>query len=364
MKKNIDVLKIDKYMTIESVDESGLAWLDPTRKPFKLVGFNYFEQDKVFRRFPLTPDPVLPEGVEALCNHTAGGQIKFRTDSCRIAVKVKLPSRSEMDHMPNTGNSGFDLYLGDNANNLTLVGVTRFGVDDESYTYEFNELEVKAMREFVLNFPLYNGVKEVSIGLEEDASLAPPSPFVDDRRIVIYGTSIAHGGCASRPGMCYSNILSRKLNRPFINLAFSGNGRGEPEVAQHISRIEDVSMFILDYEANCGSADKLAETLPEFIRIIREKHPEVPLLVVSKVAFAREVFNPSAKAYREACKKIEIENVERCQTAGDKNIHFIDAEFFQGEDFWECTVDGVHPTDLGFYRMAENLLPEIEKRLK
>ena len=358
MSGKIDVLKIDKNMTIESVDENGLIWLNPNQEPFKLIGFNWFEQDKVYRRFPLNPDPVLPEGVESLSNCTAGGQIKFKSDSCRIAVKVKLRNRGAMDHMPNTGSSGFDLYIGNH-----FYEVARCGVDDEAFTYEFQELESSAMRDFTLNFPLYNGVEEFSIALDKDASLTAPDPFVDERPIIVYGTSIAQGGCASHPGMCYSNILSRKLNRPFINLAFSGSGKGEPEVAKHIADIKDPAMFILDYEANCVSEESLAETLPEFIRILREKYPTIPILVVSKVAYARELFSKKLKDYRENCKKIEIDNVKRCQDAGDKNIYFIDAETFQGEDFWECTVDGVHPTDLGFYRMAENLLPEIEKRL-
>lgn len=357
MSSKIDVLKIDKNMTIEAVDENGLVWLNPTQEPFKLIGFNWFERDKVYRRFPVNPNPVIPERVEALSNCTAGGQVKFRSDSRRIAVKVKLPNRGAMDHMPNTGSSGFDLYI-----DKFFYGVARGGVDDESFTYEFPILEDSVMRDFTLNFPLYNGVVEFSIALAKDASLAAPTPFIDERPIIVYGTSIAQGGCASRPGMCYSNILSRKLNRPFINLGFSGNGKGEPEVATHIADIKNPAMFILDYEANV-SPELMAETLPGFIRILRGKHPAVPVLVVSKVAYAREVFDKEMKKHREGSKKIEMDNVKRCQDAGDKNIHFIDAETFQGEDFWECTVDGVHPTDLGFYRMAENLLPEIEKRL-
>jgi lysophospholipase L1-like esterase len=358
MSGEIDVLKIDKNMTIESVDENGLVWLNPNQEPFKLVGFNWFEQDKVYRRFPVSPYPVLPENVERLCNCTAGGQVKFRSDSRRIAVKVKLPQPGAMDHMPDTGSSGFDVYI-DNF----FYAVTRCASNDSTFDYEFPVLESSAMRDFTLNFPLYNGVAEFSIALDKDASLGAPTPFSDERPIIVYGTSIAQGGCASRPGMCYSNILSRKLNRPFINLGFSGNGKGEPEVAKHVADIKDPAMFILDYEANCVSVEKLAETLPEFIRILRDKHPSVPILVVSKVAYAREVFDGKLKKGREDCKKVEMENVERCRAAGDKNIYFIDAETFQGEDFWECTVDGVHPTDLGFYRMAENLLPEIEKRL-
>jgi hypothetical protein len=360
MSKEINALKLDKNMMVEAVDENGLVWLNPNQTPFKLIGFYCFEQDKVYRRFPVNPDPVLPDGVEALSNHTAGGQIKFRTDSKRIAVKVKLLSPPGMDHMPDTGSSGFDIYAGE-PGRQTFCGVNRLVPRGTDYTHEFVFPE-SLMREITLNFPLYNGVEKLSLGLDENAAIAAPTPFVNDSPIVVYGTSIAQGGCASRPGMCYSNILSRKLNRPFINLGFSGNGKGEPEVAEHISRIQDPAMFILDYEANV-SPERMAETLPGFIRILREKHPETPMLVVSKVAYAREVFDKGAKKQRENSKKIERDIVEKLQAAGDKNIYFVDAEFFQGEDFWECTVDGAHPTDLGFYRMAENLLPEIEKRL-
>ncbi len=357
MSDKIDVLKIDKNMAINSLDASGLVWLDPSQKPFKLIGFNWFEQDKVYRRFPVNPDPSLPEAVEKLSNFTAGGQIKFRTDSKRIAIKVKLLSCSMMDNMANTGSNGFDLYIGQ-----VFYSTARGQINEETFVYEFPELESSSVREFTLNFPLYNGVEELSIALEQGASLAAPAPFVDDRPIIVYGTSIAQGGCAARPGMCYTNILSRKLNRPFINLAFSGSGKGEPEVAEHIANINNPAMFILDYEPNV-LANRMAETLPGFINILRRKHPLIPILVVSNVPYTRELFCKRVKKNREDCKRIEQENVKRCQAAGDNNIYFVDAESFQGEDFWECTVDGIHPTDLGFYRMAENFLPQIEKIL-
>lgn len=360
MSNEINALKLDKNMTVETVDENGLIWLNPDQPPFKLIGFYWFEQDKVYRRFPVNPDPVLPEAVDALSNCTAGGQIKFKTDSKRIAVKVKLPSPPAMDHMPDTGSSGFDIYAGQ-PGRQTFCGVIRLVPRSADYTHEFVFPE-NIMREVTLNFPLYNGVEKLSVGLDADAAIAAPAPFANDSPIVVYGTSIAQGGCASRPSMCYSNILSRKLNRPFINLGFSGNGKGEPEVAEHISRIKNPAMFILDYEANV-SPERMAETLSGFIHILRKKHPVTPILVVSKVAYAREVFDEEPRKQREISKKIEHDNVEKLRADGDQNIHFIDAESFQGEDFWECTVDGVHPTDLGFYRMAENLLPEIEKRL-
>ena len=363
MNAKIDVLKIDKNMAVEYDDKNSLIWLNANQKPFKTVGFYWFEQDKVYRRFPVNPDPILPENVEALCNHTAGGQVKFKTDSCRIAVKVKLRDLVAMDNMTAISHSGFDLYSSD-SNCQAFIGVTRFGVNEQEYVYEFNRLKTPGVKDFTLNFPLYNGVEELAIGLEENASLDIPTPFADDRPIVIYGTSIVHGACASRPGMCYSNILSRKLNRPFINLGFSGSGKGEPEVAEHIARIENPAMFIIDYEANCVSVEKLAETLPEFINILRASHSETPIVVVSKIPYPQELFDKKERDFRENCKMVQIKTVECFQAAGDKNIYFIDGNCFLGEDFWECSGDSGHPSNLGFYRMAEYLLPEIERILK
>jgi lysophospholipase L1-like esterase len=362
-----DVLNLDKNMTIREADENGLVWYQPYEQPFKLLGFYWFNQDKVYRRFPVNPTPALPEGVEILSNHTAGGQVKFRSNTNRVTLKVKLPDSGKMYHMPATGNSGFDLYVGEPGQEK-FYRIGMFPFDAKEYTVEVFDCDDNAMRNFTINFPLYNGVEEVQIGLDEGAEVQTPAPFTDDRPIIVYGTSITQGGCASKPGACYTNTLSRYLNRPFINLGFSGNGRGEPEVAGHIASIENPAMFVLDYEANCVDTETLERTLPEFIRILREKHPETPILVVSKIRYAQEALDDGEQhqkthhkiSYREACKKIEIENVEKCKQAGDKNIYFFDGSNLLGEDYYECSVDGCHPTDMGFYRMAKGLAPVIK----
>src|SRR5690606_22957788 len=104
------------------------------------------------------------------------------------------------------------------------------------------------MRMITLNFPLYQGVQEIEIGLSPDAQLIAPTPYIDDRKVIVYGTSITQGGCAARPGMSYTNILSRMINYEFINLGFSGNGQGEPELSHIISQIERPALLVLDYE--------------------------------------------------------------------------------------------------------------------
>ena len=48
--------------------------------------------------------------------------------------------------------------------------------------------------------------------------------------------------------------------------------------------------------------------------------------------------------------------VEIC-AAGDKQLYFLDGSDFLGKDYSECSADGAHPNDLGFYRIAEALEP-------
>ncbi len=218
--------------------------------------------------------------------------------------------------------------------------------------------------EFTLNFPLFNGVHEILIGLNRDASVRPPPAYRLDQPVVVYGTSITHGGCASRPGSCYTNILSRRLNVPFINLGFSGSGKGEPEVAKAVASIRDPSLFVLDYEGNSG-LEGLQQTLANFIAILRAKHKRIPILVVSKIRFAQEALKsePELQRSREMCKAFQKGMVMKLRAAGDTHLHFVDGSTLLGKNYHECAVDGVHPTDQGFFKMADGLQPVLEKLL-
>jgi hypothetical protein len=207
-------------------------------------------------------------------------------------------------------------------------------------------------------------VEDVLIGLGEGASLRSPPRYRLERPVVVYGTSITQGGCASRPGACHTNILSRGLNVPFINLGFTGSGRGEPEVAQSVASVRDPALFVLDYEAN-SNLDGLTQSMPDFIGILRNQHREVPILVVSKIRYAQEALKsePDTLRSREACKAFQRHLVQKLRAAGDRHIHFLDGSRLLGRDFHECSVDGAHPTDLGFFRMADGLGPAIAKLL-
>ncbi|WJH35520.1 hypothetical protein N6H14_05760 [Paenibacillus sp. CC-CFT747] len=164
--------------------------------------------------------------------------------------------------------------------------------------------------------------------------------------------------------MAYPNILSRRIPLEFINLGFSGNGKGEPEVAEIVSKIEDPACMVIDYEGNCVSTELFRKTLPEFIRIYREAHPVTPILVVSRIRYAREELTPHLYETRMERKRLEKSLVNELREQGDLNLYFFDGSGSLGDgDYFECTVDGTHPTDLGFLRMADALEPVLKTLL-
>ncbi|MGG1552211.1 SGNH/GDSL hydrolase family protein [Paenibacillus ferrarius] len=349
-------------MKIEEVQDEGLDWHSPLKAPFRIDGFAWLADEGKYRRLPVAPEHPLPSAVDSLANCTAGGKIRFRTNSAKLSIRVKLTGPGNMYHMPATGQCGFDCYLGEPGEEQFWT-TARFDHTKDAYEASFYSWDEK--REFCVNlyFPLYQGVEEVWIGLEPDAELSAAPALASDKPVVLYGTSILQGGCASRPGMAYPNILSRMLPMTFVNLGFSGNGKGEPEVARTIADIADPAMFVLDYEANV-TPEGMADTLPGFIGILRERHPETPILVISKIRYSKERFDPQVLHLHEIRRDIQRGTVERLQSAGDRNLHFFDGSLLLGDDFSDCTVDGVHPTDLGFQRMAQSLEPTFRTLLQ
>jgi hypothetical protein len=359
----VPIHQLDPHMRLNNEGEAGLRWHVPTEAPFQLSGFAWFEQDGKYRRMPLAPSAPLPHAVDKLANCTAGGQIRFRTDSAKLSVKVRLSAIANMNHMPATGQCGFDCYI-DIQGKTRYHNTTKYDHRLQEYESMLIDLKRRESRTITLYFPLYQGVEEVRVGLEPGAEIEAPPPFAGDKRVIVYGTSITQGGCANRPGMAYTNIMSRRIPLEFINLGFSGNGRGEPEVAQVISEIPRPACLVLDYEANCPSPQKYEQTVPEFIRIYRAKHPGVPILVVSKIRLGREWLDEDLLNDRLIRQEIGRRTVAMLNEQGDRDVHFFDGAQLLGDDYEECTVDGAHPTDLGFLRMADGLTPAVEKLLQ
>lgn len=296
-------------------------------------------------------------GIQYLAWCTSGGVIRFASDTSAIALKVKLTSKDDMSHMPRTGSAGFDIYIGKGKCKKFIISAKP---DSNQIEYEavFEGINPnKEMQEWTLNMPLYNGVQELKIGLLPGSKIEKPTPYTIEKPVVFYGSSITQGGCASRPGNSYTHTLCRWLDTNMVNLGFSGSAKGEPEMAELISKI-DMSAFVMDYDHNAPDAKHLQDTHEIFFRIIRDNNPELPVIFVSKPDFDA---NALASAER---RNVICSTYENAVKSGDRNVYFVDGEILFGQnDRDACTVDGCHPNDLGFMRMAENIYPALKRAL-
>jgi hypothetical protein len=265
-----------------------------------------------------------------------------------------------MPHMPASGVSGLDLYVKAGDKWQWLGG----GRPDKSPTDEkrlVGNME-PGRREYLLYLPLYNGVEALEIGVPQEAKLEPATRRPDGLKpIVFYGTSIVQGGCASRPGMAYPAILSRRLGREQINLGFSGSAWSEPEVAQLLAEL-DPAVYVLDPLPNMKE-EWVAPRIEQLVRTLRGAHPTTPIVLVENIAYPDGDFvEPRRERYARANARLH-ETYGRLRRGGDKKLIYVSAKGLLGADT-EGPVDGTHPTDLGFLRMADVIEPALRRALK
>lgn len=349
-----EIAKHDPNMAVEKVVvTNGVQWIDGRIIPIE--GRAFSDVDHFYDRLPGNVTTNVNAGVRAMKHHTAGMQARFSTDSKKLRIKwVPYKEKLAMDHMPATGVSGIDVYVRTPGKKWRYVKTGR--ISNPQGGFVTVDLWGKS-NEVIINFPLYNGLKSLKVGIDEKATIAPLPPRASgiDKPVVFYGTSITHGGCASRPGLGFVSILGRNLDVPVVNLGFSGSGRMEYEMSEHVSAI-DASCYVLDCLWNMRMKDK--QGLPEyepFIRNLRAKRPGVPIIMAGYCdVFCRPV-NPKENFTRKLYDKLIAE--------GWKDIYFLPSVGMLGDDR-EGTVDGVHPNDIGMVRMAEAYGKAVKEALK
>ena len=364
MKKKQDIGKLDRNLQAGAATLAGMDVYRVDDPPIRLTGLPWHKRGGAFCRLPEEMDLDFSPDVKRLHRCTAGAAIRFRSNSSEIRLHAEVDG-CRMYHMSLVGSMGFDLYAG---NGLTQVFAksSYFHYDENEYTCTMFSSPNRIMRDFTIYFPLYSGVKTLEIGLDAGSVIEAPTPWKDPRPVVFYGTSITQGGCVSRPGMLYTNILSRLLGQPVYNFGFSGSGKGEPQTAGKLAEIADPAMYVLDYDDN-ARPELLEKTIRPYIRILRQSHPETPILALSTEPKSAEAFEPFDSDYaskeRPLYNQIHQTVFDELRAAGDDNIYYLDGRMLYGADFDECTVDGAHATDLGSYRIAHALAPVIERIL-
>ena len=349
--------------------EGNLRFLTPQEPGIRVSGLMAYEKERCFNRLTAKYREILKDvnpSLLPLGRHTAGGQISFRSNTRRVWLRVELECAPNLSTMAAGGQCGFDCYVGRTRSELLFLGVARFDVTKSGYLCELiapSSIQAlnadgrggRPVNEFVINFPLYCHVESLELGIDEDATLEPPSPYEREGSLVLYGTSITQGACASRPGLCYTSILSRKLNLETYNFGFSGNGLGEPEVVEMLAEIENPLLYLLDYDANAGGNGRLEQSLEQMIRRLRSAHPETPVAVASKIPYIFEMLDSEKGAKRERLRRFQRDTARRLNAELGR-VFFIDGQELLPADCWEMTTDTLHPTDVGFAYMAEKML--------
>ena len=323
----------------------GRAWADEPRSRY-------------FDRLPAAAEQAVPPAVWQLSRDSAGMVARFTTDATAIHVRVKLLKADlAMPHMAATGVSGVDLYARDEKGDWRWVEVTR-PVSRESEVLLVEGL-APGRREYAAYLPLYNGVESLAIGVPAGASFEGIGPR--DKPIVFYGTSITHGACASRPGMAHVAILGRRLDRPVVNLGFSGNGRMDASVGELLTRI-DAACYVIDCLPNMDAA-QVRERCRPLVRRLREARPAVPIVLVEDRRNTNAWIKPVRQAHHDANHAALREAHAALVKEGVGGLFSIEGDSLLGAD-GEGTVDGSHPTDLGFMRQADQFEPVLREALR
>jgi hypothetical protein len=351
-------VEVDKNMVVATaIGEPDVKLYDVRKPPFELYGFFDPLGQPFFRRLPADVAEATSPGVAKLARESTGGRVRFSTDSSYVAIKVELGPYGRSSHTTLCNSAGFDLYE-DTASDSRFIKPYLPPYNFENDYEQILKLGSRKMRSFTINFPVHGLVKNLYIGVQEDAILGPGKKYLGKEPIVYYGSSIVHGTAASRPGLTYQNIICRRLNLDYINLGFSGKALGEPVLVEYMAGLP-MCLFVCDYDHNAPSAEFLRNTHQNVYDIFRAKQPDTPYIMISRPNIAT---NPTEFAER---RDVVINTYRHAKKLGDRNVYYIDGEsFFLGKYENECTMDGVHPNDLGFTLMADGIESEIRRALR
>lgn len=327
---------------------------------FPLLGKATQNSATRYERLPDSLRNISRKPLWALGQNSAGLALRFRSNSTTIAAKWEVLLNRNMNHMTPTGIKGLDLYCLQDGKWVFVNSGRPSGKVNEATIISHMKPEE---REYMLYLPLYDGVTSLSIGVDSLAEISQPEVNfpIREKPVVFYGTSILQGGCASRPGMAHTNIISRWLNRECVNLGFSGNALLDLEIAEVVAGV-DASAYVLDFVPN-ANVQQMKERADKFYTIIRSRHPDTPVIFLEDPVFTHTRFDQ--RIAEEVAQKNETVNAifQSLKKRGEKNIYMISSKDMLGHD-GEATVDGVHFTDLGMMRYAELVCPIIKKHIR
>ena len=359
--KTLSIFLISFLLSLPLMAQEKMTWWNPEKNAFPVIEGKAWpgETETFYDRLPARAEKMVRKPVWSLSKHDAGMVIRFRSDASRIVVRYGVSGILAFPHMPATGVSGVDMYARDAEGKWMWVrGHYNLQHPGDTIVYDFsgirpNDRYHKMGREYRLYLPLYNHVTWLEIGVP-DTALFRPLPVRREKPIVVYGTSIAQGACASRPGMAWSNLLERRLDRAVINLAFSGNGMLEKELISLINEI-DARLYVLDCLPNMTAPrftdDQVRERIIASVQDLQKKHPETPVLLVEHDGYPDGAIIPERFKLYDDINKVMEKTFAELKTMGTENIYLLTREDI-GQNI-NSMVAGTHPSDVGMLLYAD-----------
>lgn len=333
-------------------------WHDVTHWGVEGRGWGDQERNRWFDRFPAKAEGSVRNEVWKLSRDTAGMVARFKTDAKEFYARYSVSKpQLGLPHMPATGVSGLDFYARDERGKWRWVGVTK----PTQQTIEAVVVSglANGTREYAAYLPLFNGVDSLEIGVPAGATFEGLPPRAE-KPIVFYGTSITHGACASRPGMVHTAILGRRLDRPVLNLGFSGAGTMDAAVGSLLAEVE-AAVYVIDCVPNMAADDITAKCGP-LVRLLRAARPNVPIVLVESRRHTNSWILPALNSRHDANHAALRAAYEQLLEEGVKGLFYIEGDHLFGDDS-EGATDGSHASDLGFMRQADVFEPVLRAAL-
>ena len=329
-------------------------WIAFPDERFELRGLPWFEENAPrLWRLPDRAMATVPERVASLAHFPGGGRIRLATDTSQLRIKLSARD-ADQRRMAGLGTRGLDTYVDGRYWNSVCVG----SVGEAEYT--FFEGAERSIREITIYLPLFQEIEVVAIGVDVGSVFQPPPAFPLDRPLVLYGSSIAQGAGTCRPGLTYQAILARQLDLDFVNLGFGGAGRAEPEVVELVAELE-ACCFLFDLGKSYGRQPK--EVYAAMLEMIRDAHPEVPLICMTPIFSSREFYSAEYVDLSEHTRRVMREAATERIDDGDENVFVVEGLDLVAAADADGFYEGVHPNALGYTWTADRLKPTVEKAL-
>lgn len=322
-------------------------------KAIKVHGIAEFDYDNpVYDRLAFVAGDLRPE-IRNLATRTSGVRLRFRTDSRRLHFIARgiHPAGFSYPSLSESGSAGLDLFVeGKYVRTITLRSLGEV-IDIGALLPEQGLASVE------LYLPLYSRCHIERIGFDRGSRTEPPKDFA--RRIAFYGTSITQGEAAPRPSLAFPAVVARILDADFYNFGFSGNAKGDVELADALGALR-ADLYVLEYSLQASDINGLDNNLIRFCTAIRKRHPAARILILTStfdasersgnqiIALRREAFFNGYKTLRES----------------GADVYFMDGTTLLGPEDDEGLADGTHLNALGVSRLADRLVPTIRSILE